>query len=709
MAKVKTDRNTPIKPSARQKLESSQLRLTQLELMGADVNIDAFKLEMHKKGIMPVDVAQAIESADVSRTVRGASTFKVPVLDRDRKLLNGGGVAHGVDVNVDGLWFRTTGFDKSQDTITLGFEDREVAVLRTYAKPIKAGPGTSRSKMTRAEFILKLIQEVTEIKIPYVIPELQIVQPIGNTTTDMADNLQNQTQRAWGIPKFNDLMVNTAKMSPTQAKIANTILDVANSLLVPRPIMVMAIMCAIQESTLANLQSPLPGATNYISSDPNGNPVGVFQQIPKWWSKLGGASRDVASDAKAFIEQIIKIYNTVEGPRLSYASLIERVQNSGNGAAYAAWRTQAERIVTAYGMDPPTQAEANSQWAPQNLGSGEYEFYRGIPPSSGTSGWLPENSWNCIQRLAREVGWYAFFVSGTFYYMSGPQLMAAKPRMRITEGIKGVDWIDGNYDANKKVATLSVTCRLGRWSAPPGSIVELYDMGPLNGKWICAQVDRSLFNDNARITIEKPDPKLPEPVSDGLGQNQSGAWTPPTPPKRTDNTKRQRQYRVGSRLVQPVVKGFAASPTHGGYHVTSGLPGYPAYDFWGKPGDPVVAPENGQIIRFSGHNPADGPYNSLGLPGGRSAAGGPLGWSIYLQGDSGAIYFMTHLETILGAKFPPFGVNLPFPVAEGLVIATIADYDKWGCRSHTHVGVNSDASGAFTIYDLGNASLAAQG
>ena len=64
----------------------------------------------------------------------------------------------------------------------------------------------------------------------------------------------------------------TGTMSSDQIKNANTILDVATSHVYPRPVAVMAIMCAIQESTLTNLGQPFPGDYNFLSVDPNKNP-----------------------------------------------------------------------------------------------------------------------------------------------------------------------------------------------------------------------------------------------------------------------------------------------------------------------------------------------------------------------------------------------------------------------------------------------------
>ena len=512
MSKVKINRNTPVPLSARRKLELSQLRLDQLELMGKDFDVAKFKLLL--KSAVQVDISEAILDATVTRTIAGASSLNVDVLDKERKLLRSGKIAHGLDVQIDGLWFRLVNPKKQGDKITLVFEDREVAVLRSYAKPIKASGATDRARVTRAEFIRRLIMEPKEFKIPYVIPELTKVQPIG-TPTEGAMNAAPDigTSRNLGLAKGAALTVKNSPAKQVQLDNAEIILETA----VPRPraVMVMAIMCAIQESGIMNLGQPSPGASNWLSVDPDKNPVGVFQQI-----KADGwpASRNIATDATAFLDRVNDEYK--KSPSAPYWQLIENVQNSGNGPAYAKWRTEAERFVTAFGVSPSTQAEANNQWL-TNTSSKDYQFYRGIPPVTGQNGWLPENSWNCIQRLASEVNWYAFFVSGTFYYVSGEDLFSSKPRMRITEGVEGVDSIDFDYDENKKVGTCTVNCRIGRWDAPPGAVVELYDMGPSDGRWLITDVERSLFNDAGTISLEKPNPKLPEPVSDSFNSKSS--------------------------------------------------------------------------------------------------------------------------------------------------------------------------------------------
>src|SRR5215831_12083280 len=170
------------KLSAHQKIALSHLDVSQRELMGDDVGIHHLSLQMASK--FKIELTEAILDATVERTIEGASTLTITVLDRDRKLLRSGRLATKTDIKIDGLWFRLVSVEKNGDNLILTFEDREIAVLRTYANKLKAGGQlrqsdfASRDQITRAQFVLRLIREVKEFKIPWVIPELELIQPL---------------------------------------------------------------------------------------------------------------------------------------------------------------------------------------------------------------------------------------------------------------------------------------------------------------------------------------------------------------------------------------------------------------------------------------------------------------------------------------------------------------------------------------------------
>jgi murein DD-endopeptidase MepM/ murein hydrolase activator NlpD len=88
-------------------------------------------------------------------------------------------------------------------------------------------------------------------------------------------------------------------------------------------------------------------------------------------------------------------------------------------------------------------------------------------------------------------------------------------------------------------------------------------------------------------------------------------------------------------------------------------------------GSVVVAPVNGKVIKLSGYNP------KLGAVQG---AGGPLGWSVYIQGENGKTYYLTHL----GSR----SVHVGDRVRLGQRIATVANYHSFGRPDHVHMGVH---------------------
>lgn len=123
----------------------------------------------------------------------------------------------------------------------------------------------------------------------------------------------------------------------------------------------------------------------------------------------------------------------------------------------------------------------------------------------------------------------------------------------------------------------------------------------------------------------------------------------------------------GAKSGYPVV-----NPTSiGGIHDTAGLAGYPARDYFKPAGSAAVAPVAGKVTKLSGHDPklgaVDGP-------------GGPLGWSVYIHGDNGADYYLTHM----GSRSVVVGDR----VKQGQQIGTVADYHDFGRPDHIHMGVH---------------------
>lgn len=126
---------------------------------------------------MDARIGEAITAAEAEMTIEGASTITLAAHDPSRSLLKANRFANQkFDVRIDDEWFRLVGVSKQGDQLSLTFEDRAVAWMRQYSTPRKA----YRDQVTRAEFILSLVDEVSEGTILVYCPELHKIQPIAS-------------------------------------------------------------------------------------------------------------------------------------------------------------------------------------------------------------------------------------------------------------------------------------------------------------------------------------------------------------------------------------------------------------------------------------------------------------------------------------------------------------------------------------------------
>jgi murein DD-endopeptidase MepM/ murein hydrolase activator NlpD len=678
----KTD---PAAKAARKAKTRPKLQLSQLEASSDTLDLETLNLIL--KGFAAEPLIDSITSADVERTIDGASTFTLGVVDPRRLLMDSPYLASGSDIEIDGLWFRLVGVQKQSDDLTLTFEDREVAIMRTYNSPKTAAWG----QMSRAQFIYSMVREVQEFTIPFICPEVKIRKQKASDQTTQTNQDENRDP-GFSFSAFKSVTFKGKQATQEQLRLAAIILHNCLDMKARRKIMVCAIMTATTETVMKNEKSP----------DKNGS-SGLFQQTPPGWGTRAQVN-DPNYAARKFIQTAIA--KDKADPTLSYAMLCQTVQGSkfSDGSNYAPWQTEADHTVTTFGVDGgditsiQDMLDANLQNSdksglilhvgPDNqlfiggAGTGDqYQFTRGSfsVDSSGAQKVTKEDTWTCSGRLADQVAWRRFMVSGSFYYVSEPYLFRSRPRFVIDdEFAEYMMNLDFTYDIGQNNAQITIQVIANRWLAPPGSIVQLVNMGVANGKWLVTDFKRSMFSPVAEITLKKPRPKLPEPSQakaiSGFNfkgwKGGSGAG-----PGSGD------QYLVGTTLVQPIPGGYQVS--EGPIHATLGLAGYLATDWMCDAGTPVVAMENGTIERFSGHDPANGPPQGIH---------GPFGWSIYLKGQSGADYFITHL----GKRLTSVGAV----VQAGKVIGTVGDYARWGGANHTHVGVHPPASGHPSINDL---------
>lgn len=445
------------------------------------VDVERFLIDAVNILGLDFNVAGCILDGSVERSMDAASNVQVTVHDASGVLLGSKLWDYTVDVNLDGNWYQLVQVGKQGYDLTLTFEDRIVAWMRRHTKPLKV----SRGKMTRAEFIKRMVDEIRADDqaghpLFFYSPELHKRQPIAKPKK-MTDR---RSTRDSGLNTSVDLKVKGKSATGIQIRNAEMALDAARHKAANRKVMVAEIMTAIQESDLTTQAT-------------NGDHVGMFQQ-----SKAEGwpASRDVTTDANAFVDAAMAADQA--NPNQTLAQLCEAVQHSGQGSLYAQWEDEAKKIVDEYLGGADISQTVQREYYKQ------YAFTRGQP--GGPKG---ENTWQAGGRLASEVNW-RFFVSGnTVYYVSDDDLLRSKPIMVIDEDSDGIETIDYDYDIGKPVNEATVTCRAERWFASPGEVVTLRDsLGPARGRWLVGRIHRPIFDTLTTITLRRPQKPALEPA-----------------------------------------------------------------------------------------------------------------------------------------------------------------------------------------------------
>ena len=638
----------------------------QTELMQHDTDLEGLRLQLKGFGVQRID--NLIVSGNVARTIEGASTMTIAVNDYDRVLQRSRFLGAEVDILVDGLWFRLTDVRKNGDNKELVFEDREVAILRKKAKML-----AKWGVMTRAQFVKRLIRKhVPELEIP-ILPAIKDKKQL----TKPKDKDEKKKNRDFGLPNRDepqhrtrdpDIKILTIKNVPATKEQLNNcerVLDQGVEMDCRRKILVASIMTIIQESR----------ARNVVGGDKDS--TGLFQQRS---SQGWPASRNIEKDSAAFFKAA-KLEDQ-KNPGEEVWELCANVQRPREDLRkeYNRWHAEGERIVTAYGIAGQTNYDeialfsANLQnWEKftGDTNSQDFQFYCGRQKGKK---WKEESIWDCIGRLADEVNWRRFMVSGSLYFVDEPRLFGAKPFMTISEKTDGIDNIDFSYSTGKRNSEVTVTCRIHRWVAPPGSTVLIRDCGLINGKWLVSTVERNLFNTDATITLKKPRAKLPEPKQN----EQQSEWpdlklTPGT--KKSNKNATPRYLFPITATAMPGSSGFSyvdaeGAPDH------RGVRHHAAMDWMAPGGTPVFAPIAGRIIEVRQS---------------RGNSGQIFGGVVKLQELGGRVWVFRHVRPT---------VQQGLPVAAGQQLATVVRWADNPSSSHTHIELWKTLSGGYNYENM---------
>lgn len=445
-----------------------------------DLDIDALVLRIVGDTKQRVDVRSIVQRASLSRTITGASTIELDLLDEDRSLLRSGTLTRSIEVEVGGLWWRMTHVGKTGDTLSLTLEERAVAVLRGNTRPRKA----SRGKMTRAQFAQSMVAESKRYPLTFWAPELTKKQPIAK------DRKARDEKRQPGVDSAAGLTVKGKRADRAQVRNMDEVLTVAADMKAgPKAVKALVAACIV-ESLFKNLSSG------------DRDSIGILQV------RVGIHGRATAASIEKSVRKFLSSGFTGQGgaielarrnPGRSAGWVAQQVQGSAFPARYDEVSAEADKIIEAFGGTSGSRSRTYYQ---------RYEFSRGEP--GGEKG---ESSWDALQRLASEVGWVCFVVADTVFFIAEEDLFRGRSRATLTE-TDGVQ-IDFDRETNRRLASeATVTLDADVWAAPPGSTVRIEGCGPADGRWLVEDIKREdLFDPRTVITLRRPAEELPEPRS----------------------------------------------------------------------------------------------------------------------------------------------------------------------------------------------------
>lgn len=635
--------------------------ITAEDAAGQDTRFSQFVLDTRSltSAADPDLASKVIDSGlDLSMTA-GAPMLTVTVIDPHRDLLTSGLLLDRVDVEVDRMPFRLVEFDfDGIDALTLSFEHRIVAWARAHRRPRKF----SRGSFTRAEAIFAMFSEIKAGPIRFVSPDLEKKQAI-KSSVEKPSKSKKDADRDSGFADGIILYGRSKSVPLTRGQVLNAerVLDACAS------------RNAGPKATLACVEACIiegPDFSNPAGGDASS--VGILQLLN---IHLGGSAS--TNGGRRDIELVVGLFLTEgfygkggaislaqKNPTWTAGQIAQACQGSAFPARYDEVRDQAKAIVEAYTGGGDSFGGGGTQRK-------AFEFTRG---QAGK----PEDTWVASQRLAGVVRW-RLFINGrqTVYYASDPTLMKSRARYLIdptTVGLighpRGKVEVGGRSilirgRREPKPSECEITVSMGRWAAPPGSVIEIADYGAYDGRWLVEDIARPPFDSAGVIQLRQPQKPFSEPAAELLRRTPGGSTV--------EDSSGTARGKVKGAIVGSPVPGIAP---HASTHETGGLPSYPAYDYMAPAGTRCVAPVDGRIERLSGKDPKFG-----GPPG------GPLGFSIYLKGKNGNTYYMTHLDKV--------NVKAGQDVEQGEQIAVVANGPKSWSTPHVHMGVHQGTGQRF--------------
>lgn len=552
--------------------KTSRAKWAKYENVGLEprLGLEELVLNWLAKDVADLDVYGALTAVELEQTIEGAPTITITLRDPNMRVLSeaagrvrakrspkGKGdvvaydegweaittpslIGRAVDVTLDGVTFRLTGvsYSSASTEATLKFEHRLVYWLRRKAGARRA----SRGVCTRAQFILALVREIRAMRYRFVCPELDVVQPVvkSTTKTTSSSSTAKAGQQTSEAPNALDRVYPRHRIGATGAKrLSERQVRAAGELAGLSP------TDALHAAQIAHGESDFyPGV---VQDDPGDGMVGhgLWQMTPHAW---GGPSSPNYRHMSS-LGGLEAMRNPLQAAR-QMAWMFKQSGNSWRqwyGTRYLDTSKKAAGSALGKGVEADVVSSDEGSAA-----GGTYVKSYQYARNDG------ESSWEAIQRLATEVGWRAFVVGNSLYYMSEEALYGRRPRYAITPddpaSIAAVLDLSYDVDWGKPVSecTLQVTLEgeddeYSRWPAPPGSVITIDGYGPADGRWLVASMRRDYFSPVCEITLRQPGPAKREPASETTTSSKSGELAA-TEGEKGDASKSAKLYTECKRI-----------------------------------------------------------------------------------------------------------------------------------------------------------------
>lgn len=527
------------------------------------------------------EFANAVSEIELETQIKGASFIKVHLIDPNWKIATSG----LVDVNAEGLlpeaeaefpeksgWIWTlcavevTNDFSSGANLILTFEDKIVNELRQEWGLKRAKPGYN----ARAQFIKSLIHEVSLHGKPAIRSRIPSAEGAADTLDkeitaikQAVENLESgggavatpeaegiaaaQQNKSGGISGASGVTVKGAKADSEQIATMNEALGFAAALKAGQLATEALVTACIVESEFRKNASG-GGLLQFEVATAKGKgvePGNVGQEVD-------AVLNDPGATGKGGMISLAR-----QNPNSPAWKIAQEEQGSGAGAAsegqanYGPWVGEAKAIIAAYG-GVGAGGGASGGGAPAQSTAGEL--------ARGTTENPDEDSWDCIQRLAGDVNWFAFTNGHTLYYLDGPELAAQKPSLyvnvpantvsketargkRVTESAAIQVPLTATFDnttleylqdrkvhgkVQKRSRTakpqtpseirMNLVCDITAYRA--GEVFYFVDSGPLNGRWIITDATRNCLKDTfTQFILEPPSAPIAE-SEDGTPESQ---------------------------------------------------------------------------------------------------------------------------------------------------------------------------------------------